>query len=172
MSKKQLKENMKLIISTTHLMLLSVLLSGCAAPITNYSIKPDTPFAYLRSGLVGAHERHNSITVILTEGECGSIARKKLFSVKSSISTPDDFIKVPANQPIKLFYDGVIFGGRKCQIPLIVVLEENKKYSLLGGEGFSDKNSLLFANRICTFSVNNLTDNSPPLSKKTNGECF
>lgn len=139
-------------------------LAGCASqpPIPQYVVPDDAVTANLTSEILGADSRNESIAVYVLDGRCGDAQRKKLFYVRESKSEPAGYLKVPANQPLRLEYAEDASGGRTCNIALDVNLEAGKSYSLVGG--FAYKSGLIpiiTGTRMCKFGVQDDADKSP-----------
>ena len=131
-------------------------LAGCASepPITQYVASEGAGTANLRSAIQGADSRNESINVFVLEGSCGDAKRKKLFHVRESKSEPLGYVKVPANQPLRLEYAEDASGGRTCNIALDVNLEAGKSYSLVGGFAYkSGPIPIITGTRMCKFGV-------------------
>lgn len=135
--------------------LMLPILFGCASQLSKYVVSEGAATANLRSVISGADSRHDSIDIYASEGTCdAATGRGTLFHIKKSKSDPDGFVKVAANQPLRLQYREDISGGRACSITLEVNFEEGKSYSLVGGfEYESGPIPILTGTRMCQFGV-------------------
>lgn len=135
--------------------LILPILFGCASQTNKYVVSERAATANLRSVISGADSRHQSIDIYASEGTCDiAPLRGKLFQIKKSKSDPEGFVKVAANQPLRLQYVEDASGGRTCNIVLEVNLEEGKSYSLVGGFDYeSGPIPILTGTRMCRFGV-------------------
>lgn len=134
--------------------LMLPILFGCASQSYRYVISEGAATANLRSVISGGSSRHDSIDIYASEGTCSATERGSLFHIKKSKSDPDGFVKVAANQPLRLQYREDISGGDTCHITIEVNLEEGKSYSLVGGlEYKSGPIPILTDTQMCRFGV-------------------
>lgn len=115
------------------------ILFGC----TSYVVERGAATANVRSLVPKQSSRpiyYDRIFIFAAEGKCGSDSERKVLFEKSfskSESSPDGYVKVAANRPIRLKY--VDITGDKCAGELEVSLEEGKSYSLEGGPYYREK---------------------------------
>lgn len=112
---------------------IASMLYGCATPIPPYIPPPDVPYANIKSAIIGAENRHESIDIYLFDKNGAPPRDRKLFSINRSISKPTGYAQVPANTPLSLTYYETLLGGGYCQLFIKANLEQGKNYSLVGG---------------------------------------
>jgi hypothetical protein len=130
--------------------IVTALLSGCAtAP---YVIPEGASFANLKNTISGTQNYRESIDIGIVDPEKKIPAR--LFYIYKSTSKPEGYVKVPANEPLQLYYDETASGGRSCKITIQVRLEEGKNYVLVGGFTYkSGPIPILMGTRGCEFGL-------------------
>jgi hypothetical protein len=136
-------------------------LAGCVSqpPLPRYSAPDGAATANLKSEIWGANSRNESIDVFVSEGRCDDAKRKKLFNIRDSKGDPSGYVKVAANQALRIEYVEVASGGRTCNISLDVNLEGGKNYSLVGGfEYKSGPIPVLTGTRMCQLGVQDDAD--------------
>jgi predicted small lipoprotein YifL len=161
---------MKKIGSSLKITAILASLAGCASepPLAQYAGPEDAATSNLKSEIGGGGGRNESINVYVTEGRCGDAKRKKLFNIRDSKSNPAGFVKIAANQPLRLEYIETASGGRTCNISLDVDFESGKSYSLVGGFAYkSGPIPILTGTRMCQFGVQDDADKTLVSRKST-----
>jgi hypothetical protein len=159
----ELKELMTMTITKfTVLGLIASFLYGCATPTPQYTLPPNVSSASLKSAVQGADSRHESIDVFLVDHTAAPPGLRRLFSIHRSKSTPNGYVQVPANVPLRLTYSEAASGGRYCRIDIQVTLEQGRMYSLVGGFTY-DRGPIpvLTDTRKCRFGVVDELTNTP-----------
>jgi hypothetical protein len=113
--------------------MIAGLLAGCTSMPPPYSLPPDAPAARLRSSLEGAHNANESLAVRVAIQRSRLSGSEQLFSVKKSVSTPSGYVRVPARETLVLAYREQTTRAQRCEAAVRVVLEEGKRYNLVGG---------------------------------------
>ncbi|MFL9667339.1 hypothetical protein WIX39_010340 [Variovorax sp. AB1(2024)] len=133
----------------------TAILAACSStPPIPYALPDGIPSANLRSVLVGASGRHESISVWMSGALARGLGSGNLFDVRSSKSKPEGYVKVPANEEITLVYFEMASGNRTCNIAIKTVLEAGKNYSLEGGFAYEEGViPILFGTRKCRLGV-------------------
>jgi hypothetical protein len=114
---------------------IAALLAGCTSTPPPYALPPDAPSARLRSSLEGAHNANESLAVRVAIQRSQLSGSEQLFSVKKSVSAPSGYVRVPARETLVLAYREQTSRGRPCEAAMRVVLEQGKRYNLVGGAG-------------------------------------
>ena len=110
------------------------ILAACSStPPTPYVLPDGLPSANLRSDLSGAFGRNESISVWISGRPEQKIGHGQLFTVRSSKSKPEGYVKIAANEEVTIGYHEAIAGGGSCALAIKTVLESGKNYSLVGG---------------------------------------
>lgn len=161
---------MKKIAPTLKITAILAVLAGCASepPPPQYAAPEGAVTADLKSEIWGAESHNESINVYVLEGRCGDANRKKLFAVRYSKSNPVGFVKVAANQPLRLEYIETAAGGDTCNISVDVAFERGKSYSLVGGFAYkSGPIPILTGTRMCQLGVQDDADKTLVSRKST-----
>lgn len=119
-------------------------LIGCAGKTHRWSYEPyrlpeGIPYAILNSSIVGPFDEGDNISITTPLDDCETIKTAQnlrsgiLFSYKKDQSLSASSIKVPADQPFYIQYSEVRKDGKYCFVHVIVSLEANKNYTLIGG---------------------------------------
>jgi hypothetical protein len=140
------------------LLFVTGLLAGCVTvthdTTPRYVLPDGAPYAMLKTAMTGISGRHESVSVEVFDGECGSLTRKKLFYISDSKSWPEGYVKVVAGKPLILKYYETAAASQSCEILMQVQLQEGKNYSLVGGPSFKDGViPILPGKRMCQFGV-------------------
>lgn len=112
---------------------IATLLAGCTLTPPPYALPPDAPSARLRSSLEGAHNANEVLVVRVAIQRSQLSGSQQLFSVKKSVSTPSGYVRVPARETLVLAYREQTTRAQPCEAAVRVVLEEGKRYNLVGG---------------------------------------
>jgi hypothetical protein len=116
---------------------MAALMAGCTSVPQPYSLPPDAPSARLKSSIEGAHNANEVIAVRVAIQRNQLSGSQQLFSVKKSLSTPAGYVRVPARETLVLAYREQALGGRPCEAAVRVMLEQGKRYNLVGGADVS-----------------------------------
>lgn len=132
--------NKKILISTA----ITLTLTACAGTSNTWTNEPyvlpkGVPYATLSNALTPVLYKGDSVSITTPLDDCATIRSSHnlrsgvLFSIKDGEAAKLDSIQVPANQPFYIQYGENRKDGRYCYVHVVVNLEQNKNYTLVGG---------------------------------------
>jgi len=139
--------------------LLATTILGCATtppppPAPPYALPENTPFALIRSDIVGAFGKDEEIAISILDGECGALKNRSLFLIKKGKSDFTGYVKLPAKQPVRIAYNETTSDGKYCHVSFSATLEEGKTYSLVGGFAYkAGPIPILTGKQMCQFGI-------------------